>query len=112
MSTQETYPAQLFPLRGDISAESGNVTVEVIGIQTIPFSDSPTAAGQVPTYNPVGGTGGTPSLQWVSNAGSAVLINGVAAGDYLISVNTALTINYGSDDFLGVRINGVVDGGE
>ena len=40
-----------------------------------------------------------------------MLINGTPSGDYLIMVNTAITVNYGSDDFLGVRINGTLDGG-
>jgi hypothetical protein len=104
MPNQETYPASLFPLRGDISAESGDVSVEVVGIQTVPLG--PLTDGGVPTYHAAEN-----KINWEPAANSPVQINGVDAGDYLISINTALAINYGSDDFLGVRINGTRDGG-
>jgi hypothetical protein len=37
MATRETYPAQLFPLRGDLSAEAGDTLVTVVGLQTTPI---------------------------------------------------------------------------
>ena len=104
----ETYPSSLFPLRGDISAESGQVTVEVIGLQNIPLAPNPLVDGYVPTYVAMNN-----DIEWKATVAgiSPVLIAGVPAGDYLILVNTAFTINYGTDDFLGVRINGALDNG-
>lgn len=104
---RETYPAALFPLRGDLSAEAGATTVEVTGLQNIPLKANPLTDGAVPTYVSANG-----DIEWLASVGDApVLINGLPAGDYLIMVNTAITINYGGDDFLGVRINGTLDGG-
>jgi hypothetical protein len=105
---QETYPASLFPLRGDISAESGQVIVEVTGLQNIPIAPNPLTDGAVPTYVALNN-----DIEWlVGSKGSSVSINGVGqSNDYLILLNTAFTINFGSDTFLGVRINGVRDGG-
>lgn len=107
MANREIYPSSLFPLRGDLSAEAGAVTTTVIGIQTVPIDApvSPTDDGKVATYIDT-----DKRIEWKSS-NQPLRINGAAAGDYLISVNTALTINYGSDDFLGIRINGVRDGG-
>lgn len=109
MPNQETYPASLFPLRGDISAESGDVAVEVIGLQNIPIAPNPLIDGTVPTY-----VAANNDIEWLASASggiSPVHVNGVPAGDYLITLNTAFTINYGTDDFLGVRINGALDNG-
>ena len=104
---RETYPAALFPLRGDLSAEAGATTVEVTGLQNIPLKANPLTDGAVPTYVSANG-----DIEWLASVGDApVLINGLPAGDYLIMVNTAITVNYGSDDFIGVRINGTLDGG-
>ncbi len=104
MANQETFPASLFPLRGDISAEAGSVSVEVIGLETVPLG--PLVDGGSPVYHAVANV-----INWEPSSTSPVRINGVNSGDYLISVNTAITINYGSDNFLGVRINGAQDGG-
>ena len=101
---QQTYPSALFPLRGDVSAESGAISVEVIGLQGYPLGTL--VDGGNPTYHAA-----LNKILWERNASGAVQINGINAGDYLISVNTALTINYGSDVFLGVRINGALDNG-
>jgi hypothetical protein len=102
---RETYPSSLFPLRGDISAEAGAVTVEVIGLQNVPLG--PLVDGGVPTYDAAGDI-----INWqASGGGSAILCNGtMVSSDYLILCNTALTINYSSDCFLGVRDNGVLVG--
>jgi len=106
MPNQETYPASLFPLRGDVSAESGNVKVKVIGLQTVPLG--PLVDKGSPVYDATNNI-----IQWklLGTSATAIQINGIGAGDYLISVNTALTINYRTDTFLGVRINGTLDNG-
>jgi hypothetical protein len=109
MSNRETFPSSLFPLRGDLSAEAGNVIVEVIGLQRIPIAPNPLTDGAVPTY-----VAANADIEWLISGDekAAILINGVGVSDdYLVLVDTALTINYGSDNFLGVRINGVRDGG-
>ncbi len=111
MANSETYPASLFPLRGDLSAESGDVAVTVIGIQTVSIDQpvSPTDDQKVATY-----VDADQRIEWkaASGNGTAVRINGVGESeDFLFLVNTAFTINYGSDNFLGARINGVRDGG-
>lgn len=111
MSNRETYPASLFPLRGDLSAEAGAVAVTVVGIQNIPVDApvNPTDDGKVATYINADG-----KIEWktVISGGSAVKLNGIVrSADFLFLVNAAMTINYGSDSFLGVRINGVRDGG-
>ncbi len=105
---RESYPSALFPLRGDLSAEAGATTVEVTGLQNIPLKANPRTDGTVPTYVAANG-----DIEWLAGGGGIlpVLINGLPAGDYLIMVNTAITVNYGGDDFLGVRINGTLDGG-
>lgn len=80
MANREIYPSSLFPLRGDVRAEAGATSVEVIGLANVPFD-----------FN------------------SPVRINGLTVSlDYAILVDTALVINYGSDDFLGIRLNGVL----
>lgn len=102
MPNLESYPASLFPLRGDVSAEAGNTTVRVQGIQTIPFTNTPPVNGQVPTF-----VAANSDIEW-GQGKSAVFINGIGVSeDYLILINTAFTINYSTDKFLGVRINGV-----
>lgn len=104
MANMETFPASLFPLRGDISAESGAVIVEVIGLENVPLG--PLVDGGSPVYH-----ASTNIINWEPSDTSPIQINGANSGDYLISVNTALTINYGTDTFLGVRINGTLDNG-
>lgn len=105
----ETYPASLFPLRGDLSAESGNVIVEVIGLQHIPIAPNPLTDGAVPTYVAINN-----DIEWLVGrgaGGSAIFMNGVLVSpDYLILCDTAIVINYDSDNFLGVLENGVLVG--
>jgi hypothetical protein len=103
MANRENYPASLFPLRGDIGAEAGDTVVVVQGIQTIPVTSTPpTTGGQVLAWN-----SSLNELDWaLGNA--AVQINGVGVStDLVFLLNTAFTINYSTDDQLGVRINGV-----
>ena len=104
---RQIFPSSLFPLDGDISAGAGATTVEVVGLQTIPFSAAPTEAGQVPTYDPVAGTidwdlasGGIPASIEIEGVGTAIddqiFINGVTDG--------------GGSPW-AIHINGVSDGG-
>jgi len=80
MANRETYPAALFPLRGDLSAEAGAVSVEVIGLDGTPI-----------------------------NIAATLLMNGkMISLDFFYLINTAAVINFGSDSFLGTRINGVL----
>ena len=110
MANREVFPSYLFPLRGDLSAEAGATTVEVIGLQNILIAPNPLIDKYVPTYVAANG-----DIEWMLGGGSeinAVEINGVGeSDDFLFLINTAFTINYGSDLFLGARINGVRDGG-
>jgi hypothetical protein len=103
---QQTFPASLFPLRGDVSAEAGAVIVLVQGIQSIPVTTNLPTNGQGLSYNAANN-----DLEWGVGSG-VVQINGTgASSDFLFLVNTAFTINYSTDQFLGVRINGTRDGG-
>ena len=58
---RETYPAALFPLRGDLSAEAGATTVEVTGLQNIPLKANPLTDGAVPTYVSANG-----DIEWLA----------------------------------------------
>jgi|SRR5882724_1118471 len=108
MANRMVYPATLFPLRGDISAEAGSTFVTVTGLQNKNITANPLINGYVPTYDL-----GNDDVEWkASGGGTAVAINGsVVSPDFLFLINTAFTINYSTDKFLGVRINGVRDGG-
>lgn len=102
MANRENFPASLFPLRGDISAEAGATTVLVQGIQNIPVTTVVPVDGQSLVYDAVDN-----KLVWGVGAG-IVQINGVGvSADLVLLLNTAFTINYSTDSKLGVRINGV-----
>ncbi len=105
MANRESYPASLFPLRGDISAEAGAVSVKVIGLQNVLLG--PLVDGGVPTYDAAGNI-----INWqLAGGGSAVLCNGtVASSDYVVLCDCALVINYGTDNFLGIYCNGTLVG--
>ena len=108
MANRETYPASLFPLRGDVSAEAGAISVTVVGIQNVPVDApiNPTDDGKVPTFVAVDGR-----IEWRVGSGSIVAVNGVGvSSDYLILTDTAIAINYSNDVFLGVRVNGALVG--
>lgn len=101
MANRQVFPSALFPLRGDISAEAGSVTVLVQGIQGIPVTTATPNNGDVPTYNSTLNT-----LQW-KHGNSVLQVDGVGiSADYLMLCGTAFVINYGTDDFLGIRLNG------
>lgn len=109
MANRQIYPSSLFPLQGDLSAVAGATSVEVVGLQDIPIAANPLTDGAVPTYVAINN-----DIEWKvpTTGGDAVHINGIAvSADFLVLLNTAFTINYGSDTFLGFRINGTRDGG-
>lgn len=81
MSNRQIFPSGLFPLRGDISAESGATTVVVTGLQTVPISPA-TPVGS-PTLVCIDGVLWTPTA-----INESVLADGVPiSGDYAFLVN-------------------------
>jgi len=97
----ETFPASLFPLRGDLSAESGATTVEVIGLQDVLIAPQPYIDGYVPTYVAANG-----DIEWEpgNRALNAILVNGnPVSEDALILVNNNFILAGG---YLGVLVNG------
>jgi hypothetical protein len=86
MANRESYPAQLFPLRGDLSAEAGAVSVTVTGIQATPVVATAPSDGQVLIAE-----SGVWTLQTLD---SSILINGIpVSDDYDIGVNLTLGIS-------------------
>ena len=81
---RETFPSALFPLRGDLNAEAGATTVEVIGLQNIPIKANPRTDGTVPTYVAANGdiewevpTFNSDNVQFISLvAGDVIVWNG------------------------------------
>ena len=106
---RETYPSSLFPLRGDLRAEAGAISVTVIGIQDVPTDKpiSPTDDLKVATYVDIDGR-----IEWkVASAGvgAAVKINGVGVStDKQFFINA---VTDGSAPTWIVQINGTADGG-
>jgi hypothetical protein len=47
---RQIFPSSLFPLRGDVSAESGATTVRVVGIQDIPVVSPPVEPTDLDTF--------------------------------------------------------------
>lgn len=81
MANRQNFPSSLFPLRGDLSAEAGDVKVTVVGLQTIPI-DSTTPTGS-PTLVCINGVLWTPTP-----INESVLADGVPiSGDYAFLVN-------------------------
>lgn len=101
MSNRQTFPSSLFPLRGDVSAESGDVVVRVIGIRNIPVTTDTPTAGQSLIYDAV-----TNTLIWATASG--ILINGLpSSSSKQVFING---VTDGSTLFV-IEINGVPDGG-
>jgi len=101
VANSETYPSALFPLRGDLSAESGATTVEVIGLQDVLIAPQPYIDGYVPTYVAANG-----DIEWLPSGErlDAILVNGnPVSEDALILVNNHFTL---AGDHLGVLVNG------
>ena len=108
MANRCVFPSALFPLRGDVSAEAGAVTVTVIGIEGFPISGPPTGPDTL-VFN-------TTTNQWVPTAvNGTVMSNGIpVSGDYAFfsrGVDLAFLTNwpYGFDYFVfqnGVGVPG------
>jgi hypothetical protein len=95
---RQAYPASLFPLRGDLSAEAGAVRVVVIGIQTIPVSATLPSLTVPQTLVAIGGTEYVPT-----DLDTSIQVNGVpVSDDYEISCNLPLSTNSGTP----VLVNG------
>ena len=78
---RETFPSALFPLRGDLNAEAGATTVEVIGLQNIPIKANPRTDGTVPTYVAANG-----DIEWEAptfNSDNVQFIS-LVAGDVIV----------------------------
>jgi hypothetical protein len=109
MANRETYPSAIFPLRGDLNAEAGATTVEVIGIRTTPIDKpiSPTDDLKVATYVDT-----DHRIEWkASSAGipAAVKINGGGVStDKQVFINA---ITDGSAPTWVFTVNGTPDGG-
>lgn len=96
MANRESYPASLFPLRGDISAEAGATSVVVQGLQTIPIStqlpDGSVAVGPAPALVALGGSNVSQAVWTPVPLDNCILVNGVPkSDDYDISVNLPLS---------------------
>lgn len=86
MANRETYPASLFPLRGDLSAEAGATTATVVGIQKTPVVSTTPADAQ--TFIAL-------SDVWtLQTLDGSILVNSVpVSDDYDIGVNLPLGIS-------------------
>jgi len=78
------YPASLFPLRGDVSAEAGATSVTVIGLQRTPISPIEPNSGQSLVAIPGPAIGGVPTVVWTpTTINGCVYCNGIpVSGDY------------------------------
>lgn len=109
MANRECYPAALFPLRGDLSAEAGATTVKVIGVQTTPIDKpiSPTDDSKVATYVDI-----DHRIEWKAASagiGAAVKINGVGvSADKQVFINA---VTDGSAPTWVFTVDGTPDGG-
>jgi hypothetical protein len=99
---RECYPASLFPLRGDLFAEAGSTTVEVIGLQNIPIAPNPRIDKYVPTYVAANG-----DIEWMLGSGGeadAIEVNSdPVSQDALVLVNNNFVFAGGA---LGIAVNG------
>ena len=86
MANSETYPASLFPLRGDLYAESGATTVEVIGLQDVLIAPQPYIDGAVPTYVGLNG-----DIEWLVPLFYGAYFVSLVAGDVLVYDGTDWT---------------------
>jgi hypothetical protein len=85
VANRETYPASLFPLRGDLSAEAGATTVEVVGLQNIPLKTNPRIDGTSPVYSAVNG-----DIEWTAVSGNATELQGEPISAVTPSANEIL----------------------
>lgn len=96
MANRESYPASLFPLRGDISAEAGAVAVVVQGLQTIPIStqlpDGSAAVGVSPALIALGGSNVSQAVWTPVSLDSSILVESIpVSDDYDIGVELPLS---------------------
>ena len=92
MSNRQVFPSSLFPLRGDLSAEAGAVSVKVIGIQGTSVSNVGPTNNQVLVFNSVTNQY-TPSSTTNTQANQSIQVNGIVmSDDYSVSVNAVLGI--------------------
>jgi hypothetical protein len=91
MANREVYPSSLFPLRGDLSAEAGATTVEVVGLRNIPISPTLPTDGQVYSFVAVNDDWEPTTVPF----NQSIKVNGVAmSDDYEIFVNaTHVSVN-------------------
>lgn len=74
MANRQSYPSSLFPLRGDISAEAGDVAVVVEGIQTQPVDPAVPDTGDELIY-------GADGIWHPGKLNASVLINDIPISD-------------------------------
>lgn len=79
MANRETYPSQLFPLRGDITAEAGDTSVTVVGLQTTPIDSTPPIGA--PALVALGGTIITQAIWTPVALDNSILIEGIPVSD-------------------------------
>ncbi len=101
MANREIFPSSLFPLRGDLLAESGATTVEVIGLQNILIAPNLRVDKTVPTYVAANG-----DIEWLltQSANIDIFVNGnPVSEDALILVKNNFIL---AGDHLAVVVNG------
>lgn len=116
MATRETYPAQLFPLRGDISAEAGDVSVTVIGIQTTPVDPRAPGGDNIapdvssPALVALGGNNVTQAVWTPVLLDNSILVDGVPVSDdygFLINgIGTEVLLDWAYGFAFQVFLNG------
>lgn len=95
MSNRESYPASLFPLRGDLSAEAGATSVTVQGLQTVPIStqlpDGSAAVGVAPALVALGGSNIAQATWTPVPLDNSILVESVpVSDDYAIGIELPL----------------------
>ncbi len=82
--------AILYPLTGDVTSEVGNSVITVVGLQSVPVSNTFPTDGSVLTY--LSSTNKwTPQADTTGEANTSIQVNGVTVSDdYFVSVNVSL----------------------
>ena len=101
---RETYPASLFPLRGDVSAEAGATAVAVTGLQNVPISTVAPTDKQALVFDATLGIAG----EWTPGIGGSASyfeVNGTGVSqDGLFFVDGNMILSPG--DLFGLSVNG------
>lgn len=85
MANQQLYPSASYPGSGDIQTSPGSPQTTVVGIQTVPFSNTLPLPSQVPVFN---GVEWAPSSTTSTQANQSILVNGVVySDDYWLFAN-------------------------